>query len=177
MTMTINGSGTITGLVAGGLPDAVITQPDLAVNVAGNGPVFHYYQSVQQTGVGAFTTTKITFTTSIFDNTGGMFANSRFTPTVAGYYQLNFGIQIPYANTNAAINASLTKNGFAMISGSASTGGNSLYPDSAGSGLVYLNGSTDYAEVVIYGSQAGTTFNIQTGQERTFFSGALVRAA
>lgn len=33
MSMTINGSGTITGLAAGGLPDATITQAELASDV------------------------------------------------------------------------------------------------------------------------------------------------
>jgi hypothetical protein len=37
MTMTINGSGTITGLTAGGLPDGVVTPEDVsAFNVLGN---------------------------------------------------------------------------------------------------------------------------------------------
>lgn len=40
MTMVINGSGTITGLTAGGLPDATIVQADLATGVAGTGPLF-----------------------------------------------------------------------------------------------------------------------------------------
>jgi hypothetical protein len=154
-----------------------VSQTMLASNVAGNGPAFHYWQSAQQTGLSANTTTKITLTSSVFDTTGGMFASSRFTPTVAGYYQLNFGVQIPYTNTNAAINASISKNATAIISGSQSAGGNGLYPDSAGAGLVYLNGSTDYVELFVYGSQAGTTYNIQTGQARTFFSGFLARAA
>jgi hypothetical protein len=154
-----------------------VSQTMLASNVAGNGPAFHYWQSVQQTGVSPNTSTKITLTSSVFDTTGGMFASSRFTPTVAGYYQLNFSVQIPYTNTNAGITASVHKNGTPIISGSASTGGNNLYPDSTGAGLVYFNGSTDYVELIIYGSQANTSYNIQPGQERTFFSGFLARAA
>lgn len=34
MTMIISGSGTIAGLVAGGLPDATITSAELAANAA-----------------------------------------------------------------------------------------------------------------------------------------------
>lgn len=169
----------VDALLAGkiGTGSGTVSQSNLASGVAGNGPAFHYWQTTQQTGVSANTTVKVTLTASVFDTTGGMFASSRFTPTVAGYYQLNFGVQIPYANTNAAINASISKNGIVIISGSQSVGGNSLYPDSSGAGLVYLNGSTDYVELFVYGSQAGTTYNIQPGQERTFFSGFLARAA
>ena len=58
MTITINGSGSITGLSAGGLPDATITQADLASGVAGTGPAFSAYQSSAQT-LSSVTDTKI----------------------------------------------------------------------------------------------------------------------
>jgi hypothetical protein len=64
--------------------------------VSGNMPAFSYYQSSAQT-LSSNTLTKITFTTSEFDTTSGMYASSRFTPTVAGYYLINSNLQIsPY---------------------------------------------------------------------------------
>jgi len=63
MTMTLNGSGTITGLSAGGLPDASITASDLASGVArsnfGAGAVLQV-QSTTLTTV--FSSSSATFT-------------------------------------------------------------------------------------------------------------------
>ena len=61
-------------------------------------PAFWAWQSVQQTGVTASTWTKITFTSEIFD-TNNNYDSSRFTPTVAGYYQINATITMPTVNT------------------------------------------------------------------------------
>lgn len=52
-------------------------------------PAFSAYQSVAQT-LASTTITKITFTTEEFDtNSCYDTSTSRFTPTVAGYYQIN----------------------------------------------------------------------------------------
>jgi len=155
-----------------------VQQNGVTLGIFGNQPTFSYYQGTQQTGISAFTTTKVTFTTLDFDTTGGMYstANSRFTPTVAGYYHITANMQIPYGNTNAGITISIEKNGSTYKTGSASQGGNSLFPDSNVSALVFFNGTTDYVHITVYGSQAGTTYNVQTGIERTYFQGILVKA-
>ena len=48
MTITINGSGTITGVSAGGLPSGTVTQATLATPVAGTGPAFSATMSANQ---------------------------------------------------------------------------------------------------------------------------------
>ena len=168
MPITINGSGTVTGISAGGLPDAIIQQADLAAGVAGNGPAFSAYQSSAQT-LTSNTFTKITFTTEVFD-TNNNFASSTFTPTVAGYYQVNCGISV--AATATVIILLISKNG-STIYKSVNTNPSTVSTVS-GSGLVYCNGSTDYIEV--YGlfvvGQA-----MATGQTETYFNGSMVRAA
>ena len=55
--------------------------------LAAAGPAFSAYLSANQS-VSANVFTKITFDTEDFD-TNSNFSSSRFTPTVAGYYQLN----------------------------------------------------------------------------------------
>lgn len=168
MTISINGSGTIAGLVAGGLPDATITQPDLAANVAGKGPAFSYYQSIAQSlSSGVFT--KLTFTSSEFDTTGGMYASSRFTPTVAGYYQINgcFGI----ATTATSLVSSIYKNGVELRRGTVSSSASVAEVVA----LIYLNGTSDYVEM--YGYQVAATQNTAAAATVTYFQGALVRAA
>jgi hypothetical protein len=167
MTITINGTGTITGINAGGLPDAIITQAELATGVAGTGPAFSAYQSIAQ-ALSAATFTKITFDVEDFD-TNNNFASSRFTPTIAGYYQINGRVQNTTGTGQTAI--SIYKNG------SQFRDGNNLYGPAVAVGvstLIYLNGSTDYVEIYGYFATAGNTSNAQTV---TYFSGSMVRSA
>jgi hypothetical protein len=134
----------------------------------GNGPAFSYYQSALQTLSGQ-TFTKITFTTSEFDTTGGMYANSRFTPTVAGYYQVSFGVS-PGASATGQI-TSLYKNGTQFKTPYYVTASSA---QSAGSLLVYFNGSTDYVEVYAWFLSGQVVSNTSF---YTYFQAAMVRAA
>lgn len=171
MSMTLSGSGTITGLSAGGLPDATIVQADLAAGVAGNGPAFSAYQSSAQS-VSNATWTKIQFQTEEFDKNNNFdnATNYRFTPTVAGYYQVNGGVYIP-----GFICMALYKNG-SEYKRSAQAQMNGILSAGTVSTLVYLNGSTDYVEAWVYQGN-GNTQSTANSQEQTYFNGALVRAA
>jgi hypothetical protein len=173
MPITINGSGTVTGISAGGLPDAIITQPELAANVAGNGPVFSAYQSSGQT-LNAATSTKITFTTEVFDtNSAYDTTNSRFQPTVAGYYLFTCGVRSD-ANPQAALHMRLVKNGnFEFAAGSFTNNGLGAFMSSC-SGIAYLDGLADYVECYSY---SGTTATMSTGSSATYFQGAMIRSA
>jgi len=179
--MVINGSGTITGLSAGGLPDATvqtadivdanITQAKLAANVAGTGPAFSAYQSSSQS-LASNTYTKIQFqskafdTASAFDNT----TNYRFQPTTAGYYQLSASVTV--ASSACGIIVNIFKNGSNFMRGlqlnTATVG------SSSANGLVYANGSTDYFEIYAFFTTGQNTGGDQTG---CYFTGAMVRAA
>ena len=149
-----------------------LTLPTTTSTLAINGPAFSFYQSSAQT-LSSNTTTKITFTSSEFDTTSGMFASSRFTPTVAGYYQFTAGFGV--ATTTCPAWVYFYKNG-----GSA-TGklGNYITASSGisniqSTALIYCNGSTDYIEV--YGG-VGTGQALGTGSSTTYFTGILVRSA
>jgi hypothetical protein len=170
MAMTLSGDGSITGLVAGGLPDATITQPELATGVGGTGPAFSAIASA-----GTVTTTaantKILFQTETFD-TNNNFASSTFTPTVAGYYQIN--AMVAWGLSMAARNQILFyKNGILSANGIGMDQPSGNYT-SVFSGLVYANGSTDYFDVYVYQQTGG---NLTTLGNYSFFSGSLVRAA
>jgi hypothetical protein len=175
MPMTFDGSGTITGLAAGGLPDATITQADLAAGVAGTGPAF----SVSVTGTTTITSgvfTKMVFnsenwdTASCFDST----TNYRFTPTVAGYYLITGSLDAGTStNANRAIPA-IYKNGSSYRLGiNIGTANGSSFGSSV-SAQVYLNGSTDYVELFAYVLATTAQYTASTG---TWFDGVLVRAA
>lgn len=170
--MTINGSGTITGLTAGGLPSATVTQATLATPVASTGPAFRATTS-GNTGCALNTWTKIQFNTKTFDtnNNYDNTTNYRFTPTVAGYYQVNGSIGFP-SYTATYVNLVIYKNG------SVYSGYGSGYNSSAGmvsfttTDLVYLNGSTDYIEIYVVQGTSGT-LNASGG----VFSASMVRSA
>jgi hypothetical protein len=156
-----------------------VQQNGVTQGIYGNIPAFSAYQSVQQTSVGSGATTKITFTTVEFD-TNSNFASSRFTPTVAGYYQINASIQIAYGTSTAAVTSIIGKNGSSYKGGNLSQGNavaGGIFANSTVSALVYCNGSTDYVEIFAYGSNNGSAYNIQNGQAATWFQGILVKAA
>jgi hypothetical protein len=170
MPITINGTGTITGISVGGLPDAIITQPEVATGVAGTGPAFSAYQSTAQ-NITSSTYTKVNLQTEEFDtnNNFDSTTNYRFTPTVAGYYQVNAEV---YPNTSTTFNiTAIYKNGnlYKSVQNTAANVGAFC------SCLVYLNGSTDYIE--LYGYFTGVTPQIFASSQYTYFQASMVRAA
>lgn len=178
MSVTINGSGTISGITSGGLGSSpIITQPELVSGVAGTGPAFSAYQSSLQT-ISSNTVTKVQFQTKEFDtaNCFDNVTNYRFTPNVAGYYQI---VGCTYFNTSLTtgeIYTTLYKNGasFKTLSDwSASTA--QLYTMN-GSCIVYANGSTDYFEIYIY-QNTGSSKVMYAGNTAVYFQAFLARSA
>ena len=171
MAITINGSGTVTGITAGGLPDAIITQPELATGVAGTGPAFSAYQTGTAQVVGAGVWTKIVINAEEFDtnNNFDSTTNYRFTPTVAGYYQVSATVQ--YAG-DATTGAAIYKNGSIFKVGHFSSSGQGRA--STVSALINFNGSTDYVEFYGFCNVTGTLTN---GVSASWFQASLVRSA
>jgi len=163
-TMTLAGPSTNSNQTVS-IPDATGT-----MMVSGNMPAFSAYASSNQS-LSSGANTKILFDTEDFD-TNNNFASSRFTPTVAGYYQLNSNVRPN--NTNQEAGICIYKNGSAFRNGTnvSPTVGNQN--GTLVSALVYANGSTDYFEIFVYvGSAATTSGNYQS----TWFNGVLVRAS
>jgi hypothetical protein len=156
----------------------VVTQSMLASSVAGNGPAFFAYSNT------ATTISQNTFTTVIMDvevyDTNNCFNTStyRFTPNVAGYYQINMNVSYSQNTGGATSNfvCSVGRNGSEYQRGSGSgietTSGN-YYANA--SSLVYCNGTTDYITALCYSSAIGN--QLQVGQASVAISGSLVRAA
>jgi hypothetical protein len=156
-------SGVLTNCT--GLPQA-----GLGTNVAGNGPAFSAYKTSSQS-FSSNTWTKGTFpleeydTNSNFDTT-----NSRFLPTVAGYYQISCVGNLTNGGSDNYMQ--LYKNGASFgyyVNLNASINTISL----SFSNLFYLNGSTDYLELFFY-SNAGSPILNSSG---THFQGFLARSA
>lgn len=137
---------------------------------AGTGPAFSAYASAT-TSLSNATWTKVLLATEVFD-TNNNFASSTFTPTVAGYYQINANVSFPVAT---GLRIALYKNGSAYCYTSGD--GTSGVLDGYGciSALIYCNGSTDYVELYAYSNGNGTT-TVNSGIANTLMSGSLVRS-
>lgn len=137
-----------------------------------NAPAFSAVPSGTQS-IGVATQTKLTFATEEFDTAGAYdnATNYRFTPQVAGYYQVNLGIQLQSGQT--VLIGYIYKNGsnFKSASRDSATANQTTLTTSA---LVYMNGSTDYIEAWIYTSASATVTN--AGQWN-FFQASLARPA
>ena len=182
-SMILNGdtSGAITVTVPAVAGTNTVTIPAVTgtMMVSGNMPAFSAYMtngSLNQTTTSGVAT-KIKIDTKEFDTSTAYDAttNYRFTPQVAGYYQINgqfkaAGSAITYANIYIYRNNSLWHEGTAF--GFTQT----AQSNCAVSSLMYLNGSTDFIE--LWGVvNAGTGCGFAYGQSSTYFGAVLVRAA
>ena len=134
----------------------------------GQGPAFSAVPSGSQSLTGGVNT-KFNYATEQWD-TASCYdtSNSRFTPNVAGYYQITGKIR-----SNGLCNqaVSIYKNGSVLYTG---VGGDNDMFGTIVTGLVYLNGSTDYVEIYGYFSSSLST---TTATADLYFQGFLARAA
>ena len=152
------------------------------VMVSGNMPAFSatINKSGSDQGITASTWTKAKFDTTTFDtNSNFSTANNRFTPTVAGYYQINVRVSISATVVNPnGVYASIYKNGSAFKSASMNTPGGGLITGSVQvNELIYFNGSTDYVEAYGYAGGGNGVYIYGNNSVYCSFSGLLVRAA
>ena len=146
------------------------------VMVSGAMPAFSAYGTALQS-ISNETYTKIAFNTEAFDTNSNYdnTTNYRFTPTVAGYYQINGQTTVSSGVATGIYLLAIRKNGANAAVFSASLNAtNTTF--GAVSSLIYLNGSTDYVEVFVYQSSGGT-LNCGSASNVVSFSGSLVRAA
>jgi hypothetical protein len=146
------------------------------VMISGNMPAFSAYADATTQTLTTATYTKILFQTEEFD-TNSNFASSRFTPTVAGYYQVSSQLLFPALGGFTCLVA-IYKNGADFKEGTRINVPATLSGAVNVSALVYCNGSTDYIE--IYGQQSSGTSQNLTGTNNQFlnyFQAVMVRAA
>ena len=165
-----SGSVALTAATVAGSTAITIAAQSGTLNVGG--PAFSAYQTSNQSIPNA-SWTKVTFTTEEFD-TANCFASSRFTPTVAGYYQLNGQVEWQSAVSGRSI-IDIHKNGTYYKRG---TDVNATNYSSTVSALVYANGTTDYFEIWTY-QQSGSSANTDNSYDSTttWFNGCFFRGA
>jgi hypothetical protein len=144
-------------------------------------PAFRATQTSTQT-VSSGVNTKITFTTENFD-THGFYdtSNSRFQPTIPGYYFISANVRMGAGSGNGRIDFNLFINGSLSTYASGQNQTNSNDIGASINTLVYLNGS-QYLEVYINqntGSSVSTSISDNLGGNNsiTHFSGYLVHPA
>jgi hypothetical protein len=131
-------------------------------------PAFSAYANGNQS-ISTNTFTKVNLGTEEFD-TNSNFASSRFTPTVAGYYIMTFGMVAVQGSAFGVIYS--YKNGSYYKS---FTGGVASDLYMGGSHVVYMNGTTDYMEMYVF--MSGSSPVIQGGNSsQTWMTGVGVRA-
>jgi hypothetical protein len=132
------------------------------------GPAFSAFLSSNQT-VSVATDTKVALNTEVFDtNSNYNNATYRFTPTVAGYYQVNGSISFQGGQGILTIQKNGAAYQYQQVNTNATSGICTM------TCLLFLNGSTDYIELYGY-STAGTVF--AGGSAFTTFSASMIRSA
>jgi hypothetical protein len=111
-------------------------------------------------------------TANAFDST----TNYRFTPQVAGYYQINAVATLQGGAGTGQYQVLLVKNGSSVYKRTSYFGTVDLSP--AATNIFYLNGSTDYIEVYVY-QNSGITKTIFGASDTgyTYMTGCLLRTA
>lgn len=142
-----------------------------------NGSVVSVYRNTPDQSVTSATFVKVQLnaelhdTDSTFDST----TNYRWTPTVAGYYNISFLVGVNASSGLTAVLCGIYKNGSAIAYGTYTSGVSGISGASGGNKLIYMNGTTDYIELFGYGN--GTSVVFQSGQTGTYLTAYLARSA
>jgi len=198
-SISLGGSGTVTAaagtLTGTELKSTVVTSSLTSVGTltnlnvtnpitidskqAVNGPAFSAYAAATLQTITSGSQQKVLFQTEEFD-TNNNYANSRFTPTVAGYYQLNAEVRLDGTSGTGEMMIVIYKNGTEHKRGTNQQGTQiaANFWAMQVSSLVYANGSTDYFEIYVQqGSGADRTVTAVNSPNITWFNGCMVRGA
>jgi hypothetical protein len=144
-----------------------------------NGPAFSAYAAAILQNIPTDVQTKVLFQTEEFD-TNNNYANSRFTPTVEGYYQLNAEVRLDGASGTGEMMIILYKNGSEYKRGWNQRGTQiaANFWAMTVSSLAYANGSTDYFEIYVQQGSGGTiSVTAVNAPAITWFNGCMLRGA
>jgi hypothetical protein len=152
-----------------------ITQAQIGNAVTTTGPAFGAYLNSNQS-VSNGVETKVQLSVEEFD-TASCFDTSlyRFTPNIAGYYQINAAIKFG-SNINDQTIIHIYKNGSSVKRGG-QMGAMTNDPTCVASALIYMNGITDYIELYGLRSSSVGTSQFNSGSTNTYMNGFLARAA
>jgi hypothetical protein len=137
-------------------------------------PAFSAHNASSQS-ISSSTFTKITLGTEVFD-TNSNFASSRFTPTVAGYYQIN-GILRATGTTMTTAVVAIYKNGSVYAYQQTLDGITASSAQLVANEVISMNGTTDYLELYGFITATSPSFDFVLTTINCRFNGAMVRSA
>jgi hypothetical protein len=177
----LKGTDTVITGVSGTLATAYLQVANAsayyATKTSVQGPAFSAYAAATLQTITSGSQQKVLFQTEEFD-TNNNFASSRFTPTVAGYYQLNAEVRLDGSSGTGEMMIVIWKNGSEYKRGTNQSGTQiaSNFWAMQVSSLVYANGTGDYFEIYVQqGSGADRTITAVNSPNITYFNGAMVR--
>ena len=185
-----SGTGAFTIAAPNGNTDRTLTLPDNTGTILTSAstvtqkamPAFRAYKTSAQT-ISNSTFTKVSLQAESFDTTNAFDSatNHRFQPTVAGYYQANATLLFEATSSLSRTILTIRLNG---VEGSGygrnvdlSVPSGLTFSMISGSGLFYLNGSTDYLELWAWASGSGTLAVGSTDANTSVLSGFLAGVA
>jgi hypothetical protein len=179
LVLQSSGGGSVTLQEPVTASNLTITVPAVTGTMAIQGPAFSAYNSSSQT-LSSLTLTKIQFNTEEFD-TASCYDTStyRFTPNVAGYYQITVCVGVAATGSSVAntqLSNVIYKNGSVAKFGGQTLLNNTYDMITSVSALIYLNGSTDYVEGYVR-QISGGSLGTNADAPYCYFQGVLVRAA
>jgi hypothetical protein len=145
-------------------------------NVALAAPSSNYFKAHKETTnsqtLSSASWTKITFDVEDYDP-NNQFANSRFTPTIAGRYVVSSNVI--GSNIGGAYEIAIYKNG-SGVNSTRSAAAASEYEGVEITAIIDMNGSTDYLEIYVrqQGSGNKDVFGVLGGIVYTWFQGFLI---
>ena len=143
----------------------IVTQP--------NKIIFKAYRSTGQS-IGSGGAVKVTLNQTQF-NIGNCYATGtgRFTPTVAGYYNITWQARVDSSTPDFCL-ARIYKNG-SMYSDSRASESNAAnsYPSAVNNSIIHMNGSGDYLEFYTY-HNVGSSVNFSAGNDVAWAQGYLI---
>ena len=180
-TSTTTGALTVAGGV--GIGGSIHISSSTSVYVGGrqavNGPAFSAYANNTLQTITSGSQQKVLFQVEEFD-TNNNFASSTFTPTVAGYYQLNAQVRLDGASGTGEMMIVIWRNGSEYKRGTNQSGvqiATNFWAMTVSS-LVYANGTSDYFEIYVQQTSGGSlTVTAVNAVNITWFNGCMVRGA
>jgi len=140
MSVTINGSGTVTGITPGGLPDGVITTDDIAAN------------AVTTPKLGTDEASGLAKAWVNFNGTGTVAIRAQYnvssiTDNGTGNYTVNFTTAMPDANYSTLCNGRFTAGGSVWFAGFT---GNATYQGVSGVNVNSLTSSGSSVDALFF---------------------------
>jgi len=163
-----SGAGVFTIASPNSASSYTATLPTQTGTLGMDGPAFSAYINGSAQSISATTWTKVNMNAEDFDtNSNYDTTNYRFTPTIAGYYQITGIVFFNVGASATSASVAIYKNGSIYKGAATYSLANGAMEGSISLPMLF-NGSTDYVEIYVYSSSATSVL----GSTNTGYGGA-----